>query len=52
MFVDCIHVVLCRPLGLITDLSIIFNACLAEVPSGNIKMCSVNIVFFIKFISP
>ena len=43
VFVDCIHVVFCRSLGLVTGFNAICNACLAEVPSGSLKMCPVNL---------
>ena len=46
MFVDCIHVVFCRPLGLVTGFNAIYNACLAGVPSGSLKMCQVNLSLF------
>ena len=46
MFVDCIHVVFCRPLGLVTGFNAICNACLAGVPSGSLKMCPVNLSLF------
>ena len=46
MFVDCIHVVFCRPLGLVTGFNEICNACLAVVPSGSLKMCPVNLSLF------
>ena len=46
MFVDCIHVVFHRPLGLVTGFSAICNACLAGVPSGSLKMCPVNLCLF------
>ena len=36
-FVNCIHVFLCRPLGLVTGFNAICNACLAGVPSGSLK---------------
>ena len=53
MFVDCIHVVFCRPLGLVAGFNAICNACLAEVPSGSLKMCPVIImVIFLSAISP
>ena len=51
MFVDCIYVVFCRPLDLVTDFNAIFNACLAGVPSGSLKMCQINLSLF-YFISP
>ena len=43
VFVDCIHVAFCRPLGLVTGFNAICNACLAGVPSGGLKMCPVNL---------
>ena len=46
VFVDCIHVASCRPLGLVTGFNAIFNACLAGVPSGSPKMCPVNLSLF------
>ena len=46
VFVDCIHVVFCRPLGLVTGFNEICNACLAVVPSGSLKMCPVNLSLF------
>ena len=49
MFVDCIHVFYCRPLGLVAGCNAIFNACLAGDPSGSPKMCPVNLSF-LKFI--
>ena len=42
VFVDCIHVVFCRPLVLVAGFNAICNACLAGVPSGSLKMCPVN----------
>ena len=48
VFVDCIHVVFCRPLGLVTS----FNACLSGFPSGNLKICPANLSLFIYFIGP
>ena len=30
MFVDCIHVIFCRPLGLVAGFNAICNACLAQ----------------------
>ena len=49
MFVDCIHVVFCRPLALVTGFNAICNACLAGVPSGRLKMCPVNLTLFYLF---
>ena len=46
MFVDCIHVVFCRPLGLVAGFNAICNACLAGVPSGSLKICPVNLSLF------
>ena len=46
MFVDCIHVVFCRPLGLVAGFNAICNACLAGVPSGSLKMCPVYFVLY------
>ena len=46
VFVDCILVVFCRPLGLVTGLKAICNACLAGVPSGSLKMCPVKLSLF------
>ena len=46
VFVDCIHVVFCRPLGLVAGFNAICNACLAGVPSGSLKMCPVNLSLF------
>ena len=46
MFVDCIHVFFCRPLGLVTGFNAILNACLAGVPSGSLKMCQVKLSLF------
>ena len=46
MFVDCIHVVFCHPLGLVTGFNAICNACLAGVPSGGLKMCPLNSCLF------
>ena len=46
VFVDCIHVVFCRPLGLVTGFNTICNACLAGIPSGSIKMCPENLSLF------
>ena len=46
VFVDCIHVVFCRPLGLVTDFNAICNACMAGVTSGSLKMCPVNLSLF------
>ena len=46
MFVDCIHVFFCRPLGLVAGFNAICNACLAGVPSGSRKMCPVNLSLF------
>ena len=46
MFVDCIHVVFCRRLGLVAGFNAICNACLAGVPSGSLKMCPVNLSMF------
>ena len=46
VFVDCIHVVFCRPLGLVTGFNVICNACLARVPSGSLKMFPVNLGLF------
>ena len=37
VFVDCIHVVFCHPLGLVIGFDAIFNACLAGVPSVSLK---------------
>ena len=48
MFVDCIHVVFCRPLGLVAGFNAICNACLSGVPSGSLKMCPVNLSLFGK----
>ena len=39
------------PLGLVTDLNTICNACLAGVPSGSLKMCPVNLSLFDLFFS-
>ena len=49
MFVDCIHVVFCRPLGLVAAFNAICKACLAGVPSGSLKMCPVNLSLFDLF---
>ena len=46
MFVDCIHVVSCRPLGHVAGFNAIRNACLAGVLSGSLKMCPVNLSLF------
>ena len=46
MFVDCIHVVFCRPLGLVTGFNEVCNACLAGVPTGSLEMCLVNLSWF------
>ena len=46
VFVDCIHVVFCRPLSLVTGFNAICNACMAGVPSGSLKMCPVNLSLF------
>ena len=46
MFVDCIHVIFCRPLGLVADFNAICNACLAGVSSGSLKMRPVNLSLF------
>ena len=46
VFVDCIHVIFCRPLGLVAGFNAICNACLAGVPSGSLKMCPVNLSLF------
>ena len=46
VFVDCIHVVFCRPLGLVAGFNTICNACMAGVPSGSFKMCPVNLSLF------
>ena len=43
VFVDCIHMVFCRPLILVTGLSAICDACLAGVSSGSLKMCPVDL---------
>ena len=43
MFVDCIHVVFCRPLGLVTGFN---EVCLAGVPTGSLEMCLVNLSWF------
>ena len=43
MFVDCILVVICHPLGLVSGFNAICNACLAGVPSGSLKMCPVDL---------
>ena len=42
MFVDCIHVVFFRRLGLVTGFNAICNACLSGVPSGSLKMGPLN----------
>ena len=49
MFVDCIHVIFCRPLGLVADFNAICNACLAGVSSGSLKMRPVNLSLFDLF---
>ena len=46
VFVDCIHVIFRRPLGVATGLNEICNACLAGVPSRSPKMCPVNLSLF------
>ena len=46
VFVNCVHVVFCRPLGLVAGVNAICNACLAGVPSGYLKMCPVNLSLF------
>ena len=46
MFVDCIHVVFCRPLGFVAGLNAICNAFLAGVPTGSLKMRPVNLSLF------
>ena len=46
MFVDCIHVVFCRPLGPAAGFNAISNACLARVPSSSLNMCTVNLSLF------
>ena len=46
MFLYCIHVVFCRPLGLVAGLNAICNACLAGDPSGSLKMWPVNLSLF------
>ena len=46
VFVDFIHVVFCRPLGLVAGFKAICNACLAGVPSGSLKMCPINLSLF------
>ena len=39
-FVDCIHVVFCRPLGLVTGFNAICNACLtAFLNMNNFNLC-------------
>ena len=38
VFVDCVNVVFCRPLGLVTGFNAICTACLAGVPSSSLKM--------------
>ena len=43
VFVDCIHMVFCRPLGLVAGFNAICNACLARVSFGSLKMCPVNL---------
>ena len=43
VFVHCIHVVFCRPLGLVTGFNAICNACLTGVLSGSLKICPVNL---------
>ena len=51
MFVDCIHVIFCRPLGLVAGFNAICNACLVGVPSGSLKMCPVNLSLFLFILS-
>ena len=46
MFVDCIHVIFCRHLGLVAGFNAICNAFLAGVSSGSLKMCPVNLSLF------
>ena len=43
VFVDCIHVVFCLPLGLVAGFSAISNACLAGVPSSSLNMSPVSL---------
>ena len=43
VFVDCIHVVFCRPLGLVAGFNAICFACLAGIPSGSLEMWPANL---------
>ena len=52
VFVDCIHLVFCRLVGLVIGFNAIFNAGLGAVPSSSLKMCRVNMSVFSYFISP
>ena len=42
MFIGCIHVAFCHPLGIVTGFNAVFNGCLAGVPSGSLKICTIN----------
>ena len=42
VFAYCIHMVFCRPLGILAGFNAIWNDCLAGVPSCSLKMCPVN----------
>ena len=46
IFVDCIHVVFYHPLGHVTGLNVILNACLAGIPFSRLEMCPVNLSLF------
>ena len=46
MFVDCIHVFFCRPLGHVSGFDAICITCLAGVPSGSLEMRPVNLSLF------
>ena len=48
MFVDCVHVVFCRPLGLVAGFNAICNACLAGVPSGSLSKSKFVLIYFIS----
>ena len=43
VFVNSIHVIFCRPLGLVVGSNAICNACLAGVLSGSLEICQVSL---------
>ena len=46
MFLDFIHVIFFRPLGIVAGFNAICNAYLAGVPTGSLKMCPLNLSLF------